>query len=172
MKTTFAHHTDIPALVDLINRAYRSKEGVTSWTNEAHLLEGHRTDPDHLKELIDAPGNRILMCYSSQDELVGSVHLIQSKDHLYFGMLAVDPRHQSQGIGRLLLESAKDFARSNGLSQIDLTVLSTRQELIDWYARSGFTIVQHDLPFPNTERFGKPKIPLSLIKMRWAAPVE
>ena len=170
MKTIIADLNDVPALENLINRAYRSKDGASSWTNEAHLLEGNRTDPDHLRELIETPNSMILLCCSSNDELIGSVHLIRSKDHLYFGMLAVDPVYQSKGVGRFLLESAKEFAGSNGLSQINLTVLSTRQELIDWYTRSGFRIVQTDLPFPNTERFGKPRMPLSLVKMAWDAP--
>lgn len=172
MNTRFAISSDIPALESLINRAYRSNDGVTSWTNEAHLLEGHRTDADHLKELIEAPGSMILLCHSSSEELIGSCHLIRSKDQLYFGMLAVDPMHQSKGIGRFLLDAAKEFAVSNTLSQIKLTVLSTRQELIDWYTRSGFVMVRNNVPFPNTERFGKPKRPLTLVEMRWIAPIK
>lgn len=167
MKSNFASLSDIPALERLINRAYRSKEGAQGWTNEGHLLEGDRTDPRHLQELIETPNSQILLCFSSSNELVGSVHLIVSQDHLYFGMLAVDPLHQSNGIGRYLLEATKELALSKGLDKIKLTVLSTRQELIDWYTRVGFAIVQRDLPFPNTERFGKPKMPLSLIKMEW-----
>ncbi|MEY4892981.1 MAG: hypothetical protein RIQ34_1593 [Bacteroidota bacterium] len=167
MKTNPANLSDIPALERLINCAYRSKEGVQGWTNEGHLLEGDRTDPDHLKELVEAPNSQILLCYSSNDELIGSVHLIMNDDRLYFGMLAVDPLHQSKGVGRYLLQAAKELALTNGFHQIKLTVLSTRQELIDWYIRSGFTVVQENLPFPNTERFGKPKMPLLLVEMEW-----
>ena len=94
------------------------------------------------------------------------------EDHIYFGMLAVDPLHQSKGIGRYLLEATKDLAISKGLHRIKLTVLSTRHELIDWYKRSGFVIIMEDIPFPNTERFGKPKMPLSLVEMEWkSSPV-
>ena len=167
MKSRSANLSDIPVIERLINRAYRSKDGVQGWTNEGHLLEGDRTDPDHLKELIEAPNSRILLCHLTNDELIGSVHLVLNEDHLYFGMLAVDPFHQSKGVGRYLLQAAKELALSHGLDRIKLTVLSTRQELIDWYTRSGFTVVQEDLPFPNTERFGKPKMPLLLVEMEW-----
>ena len=167
MKTRPATLSDVLALERLINRAYRSKEGVQGWTNEGHLLEGDRTDHTHLQELIEAPNSQILLCYLSNDELVGSVHLTFYQDHIYFGMLAVDPIHQSKGIGRYLLQAAKDLANLKGLRRIKLTVLSTRQELIDWYRRSGFMIVVEDLPFPDTERFGKPKMPLSLVEMEW-----
>jgi len=167
LKTNPAQLSDIPAVMRLINRAYRSKEGVQGWTNEGHLLEGDRTDPEHLQELIETPSGLLLLCYLSNDELIGSVHLIMNEDHLYFGMLAVDPLHQSKGVGRYLLQAAKELALSNGLNRIKLTVLSTRHELIGWYLRSGFTIVQENLPFPNTERFGKPKMPLLLVEMEW-----
>lgn len=162
-----AKTADIAAIERLINRAYRSKEGVQGWTHEGHLLEGNRTDAKHLKELIEAPNSLILLCYTSKDELAGSVHLIFNNDHIYFGMLAVDPVHQSKGIGRHLLNAAKDIACAHALNRVKLTVLSTRQELIDWYARSGFMIVQEGLPFPATLRFGVPKMPLSLVKMEW-----
>lgn len=167
MKTRPATFSDIPALGRLINRAYRSKEGVQGWTNEGHLLEGDRTDALHLQELIDTPNSQLMLCHSSNDELVGSVHLTFHEDHIYFGMLAVDPLHQSKGIGGYLLQAAKDLANLKGLHRIKLTVLSTRRELIDWYRRSGFKIVVEDLPFPDTERFGKPKMPLSLVEMEW-----
>lgn len=167
MKKRLATFSDISALARLINRAYRSKEGVQGWTNEGHLLEGDRTDAVHLQELIDTPHSQLLLCHSLNDELVGSVHLTFHEDHIYFGMLAVDPLHQSKGIGGYLLQAAKDLAVTNGLNRIKLTVLSTRQELIDWYGRSGFVIVLEDLSFPNTIRFGKPKIPLSLTEMEW-----
>ena len=167
MKTRPATLSDIPALERLINRAYRSKEGVQGWTNEGHLLEGDRTDQVHLQELMEAPNSQILLCYLSNDELVGSVHLTFYQDHIYFGMLAVDPLHQSKGIGSYLLQAAMNLANLKGLHRIKLTVLSTRHELIDWYRRSGFKIVVEDLPFPDTERFGKPKMPLSLVEMEW-----
>jgi hypothetical protein len=35
---------DIPALVPLVNSAYRGGEGPRGWTDEAHLLDGPRTD--------------------------------------------------------------------------------------------------------------------------------
>lgn len=167
MKVRPAALSDIYAIERLTNSAYRSTEGVQGWTNEGHLLEGNRTDLAHLQELIDTPDSQILLCYLPNDELVGSVHLELNDDHIYFGMLAVDPQHQSKGVGRHILQAVKELAISKGLHSIKLTVLSTRQELIDWYKRLGFVIVSENIPFPNTERFGKPKMPLLLVEMEW-----
>jgi ribosomal protein S18 acetylase RimI-like enzyme len=172
MRIRTAQASDIADLVNLINRAYRAKDGAVGWTNEGHLLEGDRTDASHIEELITLPGSRIVLCHSSEGGLVGSVHLIQKKDHLYFGMLAVDPSHQSAGIGRFLVKTAKEIACGEKLACIKLTVLSTRKELIDWYTRSDFRIVREDVPFPNTERFGKPRVPLSLIQMEWSVSAD
>lgn len=116
MKTRLASLSDIAPVERLINRAYRSKEGIQGCTHEGHLLERDRTDEVHLRELIDTPNSQLLLCYSSNEALVGSVHLTLHYDHIYFGMLAVDPLHLSKGIGVYLFQAAKDFAILNVLT--------------------------------------------------------
>src|SRR5436190_1523691 len=56
-----ATHDDLPALLDLIHSAYRGERARGGWTHEADLLDGQRTDNEALREVIDDPGQRILL---------------------------------------------------------------------------------------------------------------
>lgn len=46
---------DTPALVGLIESAYRGDTSRTGWTTEADILEGQRTDPEGVREVIESP---------------------------------------------------------------------------------------------------------------------
>ena len=41
-----ADEQDVPALVALIESAYRGDDSRAGWTTEADMLEGQRTDPE------------------------------------------------------------------------------------------------------------------------------
>lgn len=164
MTTRLATMADIPVLVSLINSAYRATEGIKGWTYEGHLLEGLRTDEAHLQSLLLQKDHFLLIC-TEGDSIVGSVSLEVMEGKLYFGMLSVDPRVQSRGIGTRLVHSSIAFAKEHHCSVIQLTVLSVRQELIDWYQRCGFKPTGELIPFPEGEKFGKSKMPLELLCM-------
>jgi hypothetical protein len=40
----FAGSADVPAIVDLVESAYRGESSRAGWTTEADLLDGRRTD--------------------------------------------------------------------------------------------------------------------------------
>lgn len=46
---------DIPALVDLVTRAYRGEASRAGWTTEADLLDGNRIDPEILAADLTRP---------------------------------------------------------------------------------------------------------------------
>lgn len=57
----YAVQTDVPALVALIERAYRGPETAGSWMSEAHLLRGPRTSAHEVSALIARPDSRFLV---------------------------------------------------------------------------------------------------------------
>lgn len=166
MQIRTASLKDISALVSMINSAYRATEGVQGWTHEATLLDGVRTDSEHLRELFERVDSVILLAVDEQ-KILGSVHLEKHDAVLYFGMLAVDPKLQSKGIGRFLVQAAKDHAFSLGCDRIRLTVISVRTELIEWYERHGFVQAGEVTPFPEGNRFGNTRQPLQLLAMEY-----
>ena len=128
---------DIPALNILINSAYRGETSKKGWTTEAHLLEGKRTTEEELTEMIQDPKNTFLK-YTENDQIIGSVLLVEKEHQLYLGMLTVSPELQNSGIGKKLLTEGENHAKTLGLSSIIMTVVSVRAELIAWYKRHGY----------------------------------
>jgi GNAT superfamily N-acetyltransferase len=148
---------DVPALVALIESAYRGDESRAGWTTEADILEGQRTDPAGVLEVIEKPGSR-LVAVESAGELVACCQLEHRGEHAYFGMFAVRPALQGAGLGKLIIAEAERFAREEwGVAEMHMTVISVREDLIAWYVRRGYARTGRTSPFPyGDERFGLP----------------
>jgi len=160
---TKATTEDAPALDTLVNSAYRGESSRQGWTTEADLLDGTRTDAAAITELIQTPGT-IVLKYMEGQEILGCVELRMLYGKLYLGMLTVRPHLQGKGIGKKLLNAAEEEARKQMCTSIFMTVISVRQELIDWYVRHGYQSTGERKPFAfNDPRFGKPKMKLEFI---------
>ncbi|MGC5011877.1 GNAT family N-acetyltransferase [Streptosporangium sp. DT93] len=148
---------DVPALVSLIESAYRGESSRAGWTTEADLLEGQRTDAEAVADVLREPGGLMLLAESG-DETVACCQLERREEHAYFGMFAVRPTLQGGGLGRTLLERAERLARDEwGVTEMRMTVISAREELLAWYVRRGYTRTGERSAFPyGDERFGVP----------------
>ena len=147
---TKATLADIPALNTLINSAYRGETSKKGWTTEAHLLEGKRTTEEELTEILHDSKNTFLK-FTENNQIIGSVLLVEKGTQLYLGMLTVSPELQNSGIGKKMLAEAENQAKALGLSSIIMTVISVREELIAWYKRNGYTDTGEREAFPQSE---------------------
>ncbi len=136
---------DVPALNKLVNSAYRGDSSRKGWTTEADLLDGTRTDENAIKEFFIKPESTILKCLDGE-RIIGCVRLVKHGSQLYLGMFAVAPTIQNRGIGKKILLAAEDEARKRNCKSIDMTVISERTELIDWYKRNGYVEVGEKKP--------------------------
>lgn len=136
---------DIPLINKLVNSAYRGDSSRQGWTTEADLLDGTRTDENAIKEFFEEEGSTILK-FVSEGKIIGCVRLLKHGSQLYLGMFAVDPTVQNAGIGKKILLAAEDEARKQNCKSIDMTVISERKELIDWYKRNGYIEVGEKKP--------------------------
>ncbi|MEU2108369.1 GNAT family N-acetyltransferase [Streptomyces sp. NPDC059544] len=150
--------SDVPALVELIESAYRGDSSRTGWTTEADILDGQRTDPEGVRQVIGASGSRLLVV-ERDGELVACCQLEHRGDAAYFGMFAVRPGLQGGGLGRLVIAEAERLVgEAWGVSEMHMTVISVREELIAWYERRGYRRTGRMTPFPyGDERFGVPR---------------
>ncbi|MER3499388.1 MAG: GNAT family N-acetyltransferase [Chitinophagaceae bacterium] len=154
---------DIPELTRLINSAYRGEASRNGWTTEADLIEGdYRTDESALAQLIQNP-NSVILKYTKENKIAGCVYLEKQNKKLYLGLLSVSPAIQNSGIGKQLLVAAEDYALANHCTTITMTVISAREELINWYKKFGYADTGERKPFPEHEKFGKPKKHLQFI---------
>jgi N-acetylglutamate synthase-like GNAT family acetyltransferase len=95
---------DVPALVALVNSAYRGDSSKAGWTTEADLLGGRRVDVDGLTATIARPGNVILL-HEGDHVPVACVHLERTAEDCYLGMLTIRPTLQGAGLGRQMLNT-------------------------------------------------------------------
>jgi GNAT superfamily N-acetyltransferase len=158
--TTFrlATPADVAAIVPLVESAYRGDVSRKGWTTEADLLDGQRTDPAGVAELITKPGSCMLLA-ERDGALLACANLEKRGDAGYFGMFSVRPDLQGAGVGRATLAEAERLARDGWhCREMQMTVISVRDELIAWYERRGYRRTGIHSPFPyGDERFGIPK---------------
>lgn len=161
-----ANPEDIPALVKLINSAYRGESSKKGWTTEADLLGGQRTDPDLLLATMQSPNSVILKYLNDQNEIEACVYLNKQESKMYLGMLTVNPELQAKGLGKIMMNAAEEYAIQQGCDSVIMTVISVRSELIAWYERRGYNDTGERKPFPmNDPKFGLPKQQLEFIVM-------
>ncbi|MEU1308323.1 GNAT family N-acetyltransferase [Streptomyces cinnamoneus] len=157
---TFRHASpaDVPALVELVESAYRGDASRAGWTTEADLLEGQRTDAEGVAALVADAGSRLLVV-ERDGEPIACCHLEHRGDHVYFGMFAVRPEAQGGGLGKRVMAEAERTARAEwGAAAMHMTVIRQRAELIAWYERRGYRRTGQMSPFPyGDERFGIPQ---------------
>jgi GNAT superfamily N-acetyltransferase len=150
---TFHHATteDIPAITSLINRSYRGDSSRAGWTTEADLLSGARIDEAELLSIINNPDSLILIALSDETVLA-TIRANREDDSVHFGLFAVEPTQQGEGIGKRLLTYAESEAQCQwGVNTAIMEVITHRSELIAYYERRGYIRTGEMIPFPKSE---------------------
>ena len=154
---------ELPAVVDLVNSAYRGEAAQKGWTSEAGFLAGQRTDLASLKAELESHDARQVLTLREErgGPLIGCCLLDRVDDEtLYLGMLSVSPDAQNKGVGKRLVAAAETYARETGAKYVRITVIQVREALLAWYERHGFVRTGETEPFPyGDERFGIPLRP-------------
>jgi ribosomal protein S18 acetylase RimI-like enzyme len=146
-----ARPEDYPAIAELTVRVY---------------VDGGLASPDYAPELADVEGraarSELLVVRDPQGRVVGSVALvldgdfgnvITSDEEAAFRMLVVDPSVQGRGVGRLLVTTCLDRARSAGKRRMVLSTDPVMTVAHRLYEGLGFTrLPERDWsPVPGVE---------------------
>jgi len=149
---------DLAQIASMVNLAYRPESGSSAWTHESDLVDGCRTNFDFLSELISKSDSTIIIGIRN-NSLVGCIHLEKEGRECHLGLFAVHPNFQGQGIGKKLLVFAEQFAQKQYHPEnFVMTVLSARQELIEFYLRRGYRRTGVIGSYPISAGIGTPKL--------------
>ncbi len=156
---TVATHADFPAVVELMNRAFRGHGADASWSTEERYIEGTRTSEELLREeTAEHADAKLLLWHKPDNTLLGCVWMQPEENNVwYLGSLTIASSEQKAGLGRRLLTAAEDWALARGAQEIKMTVVQVRAALLEWYARRGYSPTGETKPFPyGDERYGTP----------------
>jgi len=141
-KTRFANQSDIPALEELVQEAYRGGKASVAWKNEHDLVAHPRATGQDLQSMLADSNAQIIVAESddAQKRLIGSVLIERSSpERAMIGMLAVDPEWQNVGLGKHLVRVGEEHAATAFGSTIAcMCVYNARTGLLDWYKRLGY----------------------------------
>lgn len=148
--------SDVPSVLALVRSAYRpsgeaSRDG---WTTEVDLVADDRIDEAGLLAKFNQPGGQVLLTfYSSTSALLACCEILRNpepSESAHFGLFAVSPKLQNGGIGRKVMAEAERCAKDEmGAKVMEMQVLWMRSELIAWYERRGYRVIEGETkPFP------------------------
>lgn len=135
----------VEALTTLIHRAYR-RLGDAGWnltgvdqsadTTRERIMEAEcwvavsTTDGSLIGTILVRPPNRAGDCPYFKKEGVAVIN-----------QLAVEPSFQGRGVGKRLVEQAERRAVEMGASEIALDTPEPAEELVSWYRKRGYALV-------------------------------
>jgi N-acetylglutamate synthase-like GNAT family acetyltransferase len=126
---------DVPALTDLINRAFLV---------ERFFVDSDRITQSQVEEFL---GKGEFLVLADGGVLAGCVYVELRGERAYFGLLSIDPARQRAGLGRRLVDAAEARARASRCAYMDLQIVNVRAELPAIYGKLGYTETG-TAPFP------------------------
>ena len=153
----FRHATsnETTAIVSLVNRSYRGESSRLGWTTEADLLGGKRINEAGLTQLLNDPDSLVLIAHSEKS-ILATIHAHYENCSVHFGLFAVEPTLQTNGIGKSLLTYAEsEVHRLWEVSTAVMEVITHRSELITYYERRGYVRTGEIVAFPKSDLWEK-----------------
>lgn len=146
---------DAGKIAALVNRAYRPSVHERGWTHEANLVSGQRTTEEQVLSLDCSRSSILVLCQDAV--IVACIHVKCGENSAEIGMLATDPNHQMQGLGKEILDCAEQHALAHfGITSFRMSVLSSRPELIAFYERRGYARTGEVSNYPVSAGIGEP----------------
>jgi GNAT superfamily N-acetyltransferase len=148
-----ARGEDVPALVSVINAAYRVEE---------FFVAGPRTSSAEIEGMLRSGG--FLLAEAEDGPVAGCVYVGRRGERGYFGLLSVDPALQGRGLGRRLVAAAEARLRDEGHREVEILVVDVRTELLPFYEGLGYRRVGEE-PFSEGYEL---RMPCRFVVMRKA----
>jgi GNAT superfamily N-acetyltransferase len=129
------NEAEVLALAGLLNRAFA--------VEDFFLVRNHV----EREQVRRAAKSGTFLRMEQDGEMVGTIYCTRQGECGLLGMLAVEPKRQGLGFGRLLMLEAERFLRRHGCHRAELRVVSLRAELLPFYQKLGYRELRLE-PFP------------------------
>ena len=117
--------------------------GPPPWRERSQMLA---TDIQVLSEALsnESPGTAIFIAEDDQGVALGFIHLQTGTDyyhhekHGHIANVIVSPEGEGRGIGRMLMETGEEWARTQGYGWLTLSVFAQNVQAREVYQRLGY----------------------------------
>ncbi|KAI8094224.1 acyl-CoA N-acyltransferase [Thamnidium elegans] len=137
---------------EVYNSAYNTEDG---WTTEAKIVTGKLTETQDTEQFIkdsvltdkltqlfiferDQQGNDAAVVGTLMIVPFPDLEEMPTEGEAMITRFAISPKHQSKGLGRLILDASLDVMREQGYQRCSIRVFENRPPVLSWYAKLGF----------------------------------
>jgi GNAT superfamily N-acetyltransferase len=105
-----------------------------------------------LDELLQVEDHAVLVAEGPDGQVIGWVHvfvrqLLVVDRHAELGGLVVDEGHRGRGVGRLLMETAEDWASARGCEALYMRSKVVREQAHRFYEGIGYDLIKRSCVF-------------------------
>ena len=137
--------------LDVIITTYKDRDEKLKLSQENNKRHSAMTY-DQLKEMYDS-GIK-MYGYFEQEKIIAFISLEHRAEKIKIKDIVVLPEYQSKGIGKELLDFAKEQAIKNNKSKIILGMIYANEKLRKWYEKYGFKIKEIE-EYPSTGKVAR-----------------
>lgn len=145
------NYNELKESLEIIIKTYKDRYEKMNLSNENNHRHSNMTY-EELKERFD---NGIKMYgYYNEEKLIAYLSLEEKEDEIKIRDIVVLPEYQNKGIGRILLDWAKEQTIKSKKSKLILCFIYDNKKLKEWYEKYGFSVTEI-LEFPGTGKVGQ-----------------
>ncbi len=145
------NYDELKESLEIIIKTYKDRDEKMNLSNENNHRHSNMTY-EELKERFD---NGIKMYgYYNEEKLIAYLSLEEKEDEIKIRDIVVLPEYQNKGIGRILLDWAKEQTIKSKKSKLILRFIYDNKKLKEWYEKYGFSVTEI-LEFPGTGKVGQ-----------------
>lgn len=145
------NYNELKESLEIIIKTYKDRDEKMNLSNENNHRHSNMTY-EELKERFD---NGIKMYgYYNEEKLIAYLSLEEKEDEIKIRDIVVLPEYQNKGIGRILLDWAKEQTIKSKKSKLILRFIYDNKKLKEWYEKYAFSVTEI-LEFPGTGKVGQ-----------------
>lgn len=145
------NYDELKKSLEIIIRTYKDRDEKMNLSNENNHRHSNMTY-EELKERFD---NGIKMYgYYSEEKIIAYLSLEEKENEIKIRDIVVLPEYQNKGIGRILLDWAKEQTIKSNKSKLILRFIYDNKKLKEWYEKYGFKVTEI-LEFSGTGKVGQ-----------------